>query len=307
MDNLDPVIEEIRKNLTKKDEAREKILPLCRDSIRFSSNAIRAVHRQEFKEAANLLKNARGLLTEAQKAVRGINELSSTGMLRDAQKELSEGVITLAIVNGKPLPQPATIGVEASAYLNGLGEAASEIRRYLLDSMRRGDLSRGEELLTVMDNVYSTLVTIDYPDAITGGLRRTTDMLRGVLERTRSDLTLAIRQKDLENKLSKLPGSIPASLEEALSEENVADAPNEEPVLEDSQIDIYNGLVEWREKKAKEENLTPNIIARNSTLKEIITLNPATTNELLRIKGFGERRASKYGKDILAILKGGSR
>jgi len=303
MDNLDLVVEEIRTTLTKKDEAREKMLPLCRDSIRFSSNAIRAVHRQEFKEAAELVKSARRLISEAQKAVRSINELSSTGILRDAQKELSEAVITLAIVNGKPLPQPATVGVEAAAYLNGLGEAASEIRRYLLDNMRRGDLSRGEELLGIMDDVYSTLVTIDFPDAITGGLRRTTDQLRGVLERTRSDLTLAIRQKELETKLSKLPGDIPASLEEALSEETVSETSNEEPVLEGKQMDIYNKLVAWREKKSKEDNLTPNIIARNSTLKEIITINPATTKALLTIKGFGERRANKYGKDILAILK----
>lgn len=304
MDSLDSIIDEIRADLTKKDEAREKMLPLCRDSIRFSSNAIRAVHRQEFKEASEFLKESRRLLTEAQKAVRGINELSSTGIIRDAQKELAEAVITLAIVNGKPLPSPESIGVEAAAYLNGLGEAASEIRRYLLDSMRKGDLSRGEELLTIMDDVYATLVTIDYPDAITGGLRRTTDMLRGVLERTRSDLTLAIRQKDLETKLSKLPDTIPASLEEALSEESGSENAGEGPVLEDKQVDIYNELVEWREKKAKEENLTPNIIARNSTLKEIILMNPATTKELLNVKAFGERRANKYGKDIIAILRG---
>ena len=304
MDSLDPVIEEIRSKLTKNDEAREKMLPLCRDSIRFSSNAIRAVHRQEFKEASEQIKNARNLLTEAQKVVRGINELSSTGILRDAQKELAEAVITLAIVNGKPLPKPASIGVEAAAYLNGLGEAASEIRRYLLDSMRRGDLSRGEELLSVMDDVYSTLVTVDYPDAITGGLRRTTDMLRGVLERTRSDLTLAIRQKDLEMKLSRLPDEIPASLEEAISEEEAPENAGDEPVLEGGQAHIYNELVAWREKKAREENLTPNIIARNATLKEIIMLNPVTTKELLNVKAFGERRANKYGKDIIAILKG---
>jgi translin len=303
MDNLDSIIEEIRTSLTKKDEAREKMLPLCRDSIRYSSNAIRAVHRQEFKEASELIKQSRLLITEAQKAVRGINEISSTGILRDAQKELAEAVITLAVVNGKPLPKPDSIGVEAAAYLNGLGEAASEIRRYLLDSMRRGDLSRGEELLTVMDDVYATLVTIDFPDAITGGLRRTTDMLRGVLERTRSDLTLAIRQKDLETKLSKIPDEIPASIEEALTEESANEESGEEPVLEGKQLDIYNRLVSWRERRAREENLTPNIIARNSTLIEIIKLNPATSKELLSVKAFGERRANKYGKDILTILK----
>ena len=89
------------------------------------------------------------------------------------------------------------------AYLHGLGDAVGELRRYLLDSMRKGDLSRGEELLTAMDDIYNVLVTIDFPDALTGGLRRSTDMVRGVLERTRSDLTLAIRQNELEERLGK--------------------------------------------------------------------------------------------------------
>jgi translin len=101
------------------------------------------------------------------------------------------------------------LGVDAAAYLNGLGEAAGEVRRYLLDGMRQGDLSRGEELLGAMDDIYSVLVTIDFPDAVTGGLRRTTDMVRGVLERTRSDLTLAIRQKGLESRLEKLEKDTP--------------------------------------------------------------------------------------------------
>ena len=109
---------------------------------------------------------------------------------------------------GKQLPSPDELSIDAAAYLNGLGEAVGELRRYLLDSMRRGDLSRGEELLAAMDDIYSVLVTMDFPDAITGGLRRTTDMVRGVLEKTRSDLTLVIRQKDLENRLGKFEGNI---------------------------------------------------------------------------------------------------
>ena len=108
------------------------------------------------------------------------------------------------MVGGKQIPSPEELGIDDAAYLNGLGEAAGELRRYLLDSMRQGDVSRGEELLRVMDDIYSVLVTMDFPDAITGGLCRTTDMVRGVLERTRSDLTLIVTQKDLENKLEKL-------------------------------------------------------------------------------------------------------
>ena len=207
-DNLEPIAEQMRMALSAKDKAREKALPLCRDTIRCCSNAIRAVHRQEFDRAKELLQSARDLLAEAGKAVDPYSELSNTGFIRDAQKELAEGNITLALVNGKQLPGAEELGVDAAAYLNGLGEAVGELRRYLLDSMRRGDLSRGEELLSAMDDIYSVLVTIDFPDAITGGLRRTTDMVRGVLERTRSDLTLAMRQKDLENRLGKLEGDI---------------------------------------------------------------------------------------------------
>ena len=303
MEDIEKVTELIRKSLKAKDEAREKMLPLCRESIRYSGNAIRAVHRQEFKQAADLLRTAKRLLADAEKAVRGSGELLGTGMIRDAQKELAEAFITLALVNGKPLPEPATLGVDAAAFLNGMGEAAGELRRYMLDSMRRGDLTRGEELLAIMDDIYSVLVTMDYPDAITGGLRRTTDMVRGVLERTRSDLTLTIRQKELENKLGKYPGGIPASIEEAMSEEDVPDVSLEELVLDSKQMDIYEKLVVWRAKKATEENLTPSIIARNSTLQEIIRLNPANTHELTMVKGFGERRANKYGKEILAMLK----
>ena len=166
------------------------------------------MHRQEFGLAEESLQSARDLLNEAGQAVAKYKELSNTGFIRDAQKEFAEGNITLALVTGKRLPDPGELGIDAAAYLNGLGEAVGELRRYLLDSMRKGDLSRGDELLSAMDDIYNTLVTIDFPDAITGGLRRTTDMVRGVLERTRSDLTLSIRQKDLENKLGKFEGNL---------------------------------------------------------------------------------------------------
>ena len=207
-DNLDSIAEQIRQGFSAKDAAREKALPLCRDAIRCCSQAIRAVHRQEFDQAAELLKSARNLLTESERAVTAYNELNNTGFVRDAQKEFAEGSIVLALVTGKKLPDPVELGIDAAAYLNGLGEAVGELRRYLLDGMRQGDLSRSEELLLTMDDIYSVLVTMDFPDAITGGLRRTTDMVRGVLERTRSDLTLAIRQKDLENKLEKFKDDI---------------------------------------------------------------------------------------------------
>ena len=201
--NLELIANQIRSEFSAIDTAREKVLPLCRDTIRHCSNAIRAIHRQEFDQAQELLKLARNFLNESIQVVTKYGRLSNSGYIRDAQKEFAEGTITLAVVAGKQLPSPGELGIDPAAYLNGLGEAVGELRRYLLDSVRGGDLSRGEELLSAMDDIYSVLVTMDFPDAITNGLRRTTDMVRGVLERTRSDLTVVIRQKELENKLEE--------------------------------------------------------------------------------------------------------
>ena len=200
-DNLDRILEGIGGAFAATDKAREKALPLSREVIRHSGQTIRALHRRQFDQARDILKTAGSLLAELEKATVKHNELRRIGFFRDAQKEFTEASITLALVTGQPLPGPDELGVAPAAYLNGLAEAASELRRYLLDSMRRDDFSRGEELLSAMDDIYNTLVTVDFPEAITGGLRRTTDVFRGVLEKTRSDLTLAMQQKSLENRL----------------------------------------------------------------------------------------------------------
>ena len=207
-ENLDLIVDQIRLSFSAQDAAREKTLPLCREVIRHCSQAIRAVHRHEFDQAIGLLQSAQNLLNEVKQAIATCGELNNTGFIRDAQKEFAEGSITLALVTGKQLPDSGELGIDPAAYLNGLGEAVGELRRYLLDSIRKGDLSRGEELLSAMDDIYSILVTIDFPDAITGGLRRTTDMVRGVLERTRSDLTLVIRQGKLEGRLEEFEGNL---------------------------------------------------------------------------------------------------
>ncbi len=203
-DNLESIAEQIRLSLAAKDAAREKALPVCRDAIRFCSLSIRAIHRQEFDDAVKLLGSAQSLLKDAEESLVGSPEVMNTGFLRDAQKEYAEGSLLLALVTGKATPSPSDLNVDSAAYLNGLGEAVGELRRYLLDGLRRGDLTRGDELLGSMDDIYGVLVTMDFPDSITGGLRRTTDMVRGVLEKTRSDLTLMVRQQALEKRLANL-------------------------------------------------------------------------------------------------------
>jgi translin len=200
---LDQYADKIRADLEAKDAAREKVLPLCRELIRYAGITIRAIHRQEFDEAKRLLAEAREVRETLEKAVCKCEELRYHGFVRDAQKEYTEANAVFALVTGQPLPDPDDLKVDYTGYLNGLGDTVGELRRYLLDSMRHGDLSRCEELLSAMDDIYTTLVTMDFPDAITGGLRHTTDQVRGILEKTRGDITLTVRQQELERKLSQ--------------------------------------------------------------------------------------------------------
>ena len=204
-DNLDTIATRIRDYFSIKDKAREDIIRWCREIIRSSANAIRAVHRHDYKSAQQLVDSTQILLSKIISSVpEGHNDLLYTGLIHDSQKELSEATITLAIVTGKAIPTPESIRVTYAAYLNGMGEVVGEMRRYILDTLRRGDLSRCEEFLETMDDIYSVLVTMDFPDAITFGLRRTTDAVRGILEKTRGDLTLLIRQKVLEEQLKNI-------------------------------------------------------------------------------------------------------
>jgi len=186
------------------DEAREKALRSCRQVIRYSADAIRAVHRQEHGKAKQLLDSAHELLRELSHDLAKHGKLLHSGFIHDAQKEFAEGCITLALIAGKDLPKPKTLGVSNAAYLDGLGESVGELRRYILDSLRRDDFSRCEELLTIMDEIYGILITMDFPELLAHGLRRTTDAVRGIIERTRGDLTVSLRQKRLEKKLNDL-------------------------------------------------------------------------------------------------------
>ena len=183
--------------LERKHKARETTLAACRKTIQACAASIRAVHREEYEAAEELSAQAAAHLSEAMGAVADHADIRHAGFVHDAAKEYAEARLTLAFVRGDPLPTADGLGVEVQAYLNGMAEAASELRRYTLDLLRRGQPERGEELLGYMDEVYSLLVTIDFPDAMTGGLRRTTDALRGVLERTRGDLTTSLLQTRL--------------------------------------------------------------------------------------------------------------
>jgi translin len=201
MDNLDIIIEKIRATFTERNAARDLTLNRSRELIRFCSLTIRAVHREEFVEAEQLLNTARQAAAAMKADIAVHPELYYTGYTQDALKELTEACCVFAIVQDKPIPTPEEIEIDEAAYLNGLAEAASELRRRALDLIRRDRVEEAERMLTAMDDIYAQLVTIDFPDALTGGLRRTTDTLRAVLERTRGDLTNSLQQDKLLREL----------------------------------------------------------------------------------------------------------
>ncbi len=171
--------------------------------IRASGSSIRAVHRLDPAAAASLADEAEAALREAQTAVGPFPAIAHAGFLHDAEKEYAEARLTAVLVASGPLPGPDELAVAPPSWLRGLAEAASELRRHLLDRLRGGDLDRGEELLSVMEDAYDALVTVDLPDAVTNGLRRTVDALRAVLERTRGDVTTTVLQERLRQELSR--------------------------------------------------------------------------------------------------------
>ncbi len=202
-DGLNEIADSARSHFTAKHGAREQALPLCRETIRFSANAIRCTHRGDFVGAAELIAKADANLKQVGAALSQHRDIFHAGFVHDAQKEYVEAATTLALIAGRPLPGPDDLGVLAAAYMNGIAETIGELRRHLLDSLREGDVAHCEDVLAAMGDIYDVLVTMDFPEAITGGLRRNTDAMRGILERTRGDFTMAAVQRELEQRLDE--------------------------------------------------------------------------------------------------------
>ena len=208
MDGLEEISDRILEYLEQKNNARDQALRNSRATIRHCATAIRAIHRQERQTAAADLAQAEALLASIKADLHPYPDLYYAGYTQDAQKEFAEANIVMALIWEEPLPSPEEIGVEFAAYLGGLAEAAGELRRRTLDVLRRGDEEGAERLLALMDEIYGLLVTVDFPDAITGNIRRTTDMVRGVTERTRGDLTTFVQQRKLQDALTSLEGKL---------------------------------------------------------------------------------------------------
>jgi translin len=200
---LDDLTRDLHRRFDAKVVARELALPAARRSIRASANAIRAVHRGEFERAAELIEESRAALDEGFGGVTGHPDVRFAGYLQDAEKEYAEANVTRSLVAGDPLPGPEELGVEDAPYLNGIAEAIGEGRRHILDLLRSGEVERGQATLAALEDLYEVLVTIDYPDAITMNLRRSTDVARSLIEKTRGDLAIAAMQQGIERALDE--------------------------------------------------------------------------------------------------------
>jgi translin len=202
--NLDQISEDVRVRFDQRMDARERALPAARRAIRSCANAIRATHRSEWEQAHRLMDQAKEAIDEGLLAARDHPEIRFAGYLQDAQKEYAEARITEAVVTGvSQLPTPEELGVEDAPFLNGMAEAIGEGRRHILDLLRHGEVDRGEAILSAMDDIYYVLVSMDYPDAITMNLRRSTDVARSLIEKTRGDLSIAIVQRQLRDALDR--------------------------------------------------------------------------------------------------------
>lgn len=203
-EHLENIEREAIQYLGLKHAARERALPKSRAAIRACANSIRATHRQEFATATTLLEQARTLLDEMAEDLRDHKDIFYAGFVHDAQKEYAEAATFAALAQNRSLPLANDLSLDWAPYLNGLGETVGELRRYILDQLRQSNYDTCEALLRHMDDIYALLITIDYPDAITGGLRRTTDAARGILEKTRGDLTIAVGQAQLQKTMLAL-------------------------------------------------------------------------------------------------------
>ncbi len=208
MHKLDLISEQIRKAFEARNAARDKALAQARLLTRACALAIRAVHRAEDEVMHAHLAEARDLVAALRRELAEFPDLYYAGYTQDALKEYAEAAITCALIRHQPLPTLDELDLPPATYLNGLAEAIGELRRRCLDILRHGYSAEVEHLLGHMDDIFSVLVTMDFPDAITNGLRRQTDVARSLIERTRGDVTFSLRGEHLERSIQRLSAQL---------------------------------------------------------------------------------------------------
>lgn len=206
-EELEKLHQEVTKVFNEKEEVREEAFSIHRQIIKLAGNSIKAMHREEYAAAKKLLEEAHSFVEKTRILLSKHQEVFHAGFVHSAQKEYAEARIFQAVINHDPIPLPSSLNVDTAPYLNGMGEAVGELRRHLLDRLRHGVFQDGEAILQTMDDILYFLSSLDYPDALTEGLRRTADITRSIIEKTRGDLTNAVRQHSLEKMIKEAQGT----------------------------------------------------------------------------------------------------
>jgi len=205
---LEEISAKIRENFEAKDSVREDGLKISREIVRECRTATFALHGQDFEKANNSIEAAGKALEKLEILFKGYADIYYAGYVEHAQQEYSEVSVLRSLLKkegeSKNLPSPDDLRVEYAAYLNGLGDVVGELRRHVLDLIRRDSFEKAEVFLGIMENIHAILMDFDYPDAITKGLRRKTDVSRALIEKTRGDVVNAISQKKLETAMLNL-------------------------------------------------------------------------------------------------------
>ena len=203
MEELNKIIEEIIKRFEKKDKIRERSLKLTRQAVRLSGEAIKAIHRGQSDVAESKLSDVRKILQETMEIVSDHLTPFHTRILETAQQEYVEASLLDAIVNNKKIHSPEELGVSDLSFLLGLGDVVGELRRYILDSIRSGSISEAERIFEVMDSIYYSLMSIDFPKGLIPNLRRKVDTARILLEKTHGELTGVLHREKLRSEIKK--------------------------------------------------------------------------------------------------------
>lgn len=190
---------------------REEAYTTSREIVQSASATIKAVHRGEFDAAREQVAHTRELHDRMMAAVAASPAIGYAGFVGDAAREYAEAAQVLALIADRELPAPAELGVDCADWLNGLGDTVGELRRHVLDLIRHDAVEVAEVYLEIMDEILQTIMSFDYPESVTKGLRKRSDQARGAVERTRGDLTTALRQSRLERRMRELEDALGAA------------------------------------------------------------------------------------------------
>jgi len=201
--SLKAVLKEIEKELQEKEKVRENAQKDMRKATSLSKQAILLIHQNRLKEARKLAERAKQITSK-------LNDLSAThpsiiygGMFSAALQEYAEANVFLTLVSESRFVTPSEINVPSVDYVLGLADAIGELRRRALDALREGNVSKGEECLQLMDEIYIELMAMDESYMLVVGLRRKCDVARKIIEITRGDVTQEMRRSQLENYLKR--------------------------------------------------------------------------------------------------------